>query len=31
MKPRPILMPTPPVLRDVIRAIETQRNVSLAQ
>ena len=30
MKNRPILMPIPPVLRDVIRAIETQRGVKLA-
>lgn len=30
MRTRPILMPIPPVLRDVIRAIETQRSVKLA-
>ena len=31
MKTRPVLMPIPPVLRDVIRAIETTRGVSLAK
>lgn len=30
MKNRPTILPVPPVLRDVIRAIETQRGVKLA-
>lgn len=30
MRTRPVLMPIPPVLRDVIRAIEDKRGVKLA-
>lgn len=30
MKNRPAILPVPPVLRDAIRAIETQRKVKLA-